>query len=193
MAAENIDCLSGTLALAKGAARAGVRKFLGVGTCFEYDLSARVLSADTALKPATPYAGAKAAAFQVLSQWLPAQGVAFVWARLFYLHGEGEHPDRLVPALLRALAAGERVALTGGRQIRDFLDVESAAAMLVELALGDAEGANNVCSGVPVSVRQLAEGIAARHGRPDLLDFGARADNLVDPPCVVGLPGGAGR
>ncbi len=34
-AAENLDCLQGTLALAKGAAGAGVAMFLGIGTCFE--------------------------------------------------------------------------------------------------------------------------------------------------------------
>ncbi len=97
IAPENIDCLQGTLSLAKGAAAAKVRLFLGVGTCFEYELSGGLLSTDTPLRPATPYAGAKAAAFLALSQWLPPQGVAFVWARLFYLHGEGEHPGASFP------------------------------------------------------------------------------------------------
>lgn len=185
----NLDCLAGTLQLAKGAAKAGIVKFLGVGTCFEYDLDARVLGVDTPLRPATPYAGAKAAAFLALSQWLPAHGVGFVWGRLFYLHGEGEHPSRLVPYLHKMLASGERAALTSGCQLRDFLDVKEGAAMLLAALFGETQGAFNVCSGVPVSVRQLAEAIAERYGRPDLLDFGARPENLVDPICVVGLPG----
>ena len=70
---KNLDCLLGTLQLAKGAARAGVRRFVGVGTCFEYDLAPGHLSIDTPLKPLTPYAGAKAAAFLALSQVLPQQ------------------------------------------------------------------------------------------------------------------------
>ena len=121
-APENLDCLAGTLALATGASKAGVSKFLGVGTCFEYDVNAFMLATDTPLRPTTPYAGAKAAAFQALSQWLPAQGVAFAWGRLFYLYGEGEHPNRLVPYLHKTLAAGQRADLTSGRQLRDFLD-----------------------------------------------------------------------
>ena len=36
---KNIDCLMGSLNLAKGAVKAGVRRFVGIGTCFEYDLS----------------------------------------------------------------------------------------------------------------------------------------------------------
>jgi nucleoside-diphosphate-sugar epimerase len=191
IASENIDCLRGTLSLAKGAAEAKVRLFLGVGTCFEYDLSGGELSIANPLGPSTPYAGAKAAAFLSLSQWLPPQGVAFVWARLFYLYGEGEHPSRLVPYLRSQLAAGERVDLTSGRQIRDFLDVKDAAAKLVSLLNGDVTGAYNVCSGTPITVRALAECIAMEFGRPDLLNFGARPDNLVDPPFVLGLPGQA--
>ncbi len=192
-APENLDCLQGTLALAKGAARAGVAKFLGIGTCFEYDLSGGVLPAETPLRPSTPYAGAKAAAFQALSQWLPSQGVSFLWARLFYLYGEGEDPRRLVPYLHKQLAAGLRADLTSGRQIRDFLDVREAAEQLVDALYSPAEGAFNLCSGVPVTVRQLAERIADEYGRRDLLNFGARADNIVDPNCVLGLPGQARR
>ncbi len=187
---RNLDCLEGTLRLARGAAGAGVRRVVGVGTCFEYDLSGGTLSVDTPLRPATPYAAAKASAYWMLAYWLPTQSVAFAWARLFYLHGEGEDARRLVPYLRARLAAGEPAELTSGAQVRDFLDVAEAAAQLVDLALGDDCGAVNVCSGVGVTVRALAERIAAEYGRPDLLRFGARPDNLVDPPCVVGVRGG---
>lgn len=188
-ASENLDCLLGTLTLAKGAARADVGRFLGAGTCFEYDLSKRVLSIDTPLRPATPYAGAKAAAFQALSQWLPAQGVSFLWARLFYLYGEGEDPRKLVSYLRKQLAAGLTADLTSGRQIRDYLDVREAGGLLADALYSGAEGAFNLCSGVPITVRQVAERIADEYGRRDLLNFGARRDNLVDPACVLGLPG----
>lgn len=185
---KNLDCLAGTLALAQGAARARVRRFCGVGTCFEYELSAGMLSVDTPLRPSTPYAGAKAAAFQALSTWLPLQPMEFVWCRLFYLYGEGEDARRLVPYLHKMLAAGEPVLLTSGRQIRDFLDVREAGQRLAQAALGGVQGPVNIASGTPITVRQLAEQIADGYGRRDLLRFGAREDNLVDPPCVVGIP-----
>src|SRR5262249_9926546 len=79
---KNIDCLIGTLNLAKGAVQAGVRRFVGIGTCFEYDLTEGRLSVQTPLRPLTPYAGAKAAAFMALSQLLPSQGAEFAWCRL---------------------------------------------------------------------------------------------------------------
>jgi len=184
---KNLDCLQGTLNMAKGAALADVRRFTGIGTCFEYDLSHGMLSVETPLKPLTPYAGAKVATYMALSQWLPSQTVQFVWCRLFYLYGEGEDARRLAPYIKAKLAAGEPAELSSGNQIRDFIDVSEAGRMIVESALGEAQGPVNICSGIPITVRQLAENIADEYGRRDLLRFGARPDNLIDPACVVGV------
>ncbi|HET8545283.1 MAG TPA: NAD(P)-dependent oxidoreductase [Pseudolabrys sp.] len=186
---KNQDCLAGTLRLANGAVQAKVRRFVGIGTCFEYDLGAGRLSIETPLKPSTPYAQAKADAFRALSASLPRQGVAFAWCRLFYLYGEGEDVRRLVPYVRARLQAGEPAELSSGSQIRDFLDVREAARMIVDVAIGSGEGPVNICSGRPVTVREVAERIADEFGRRDLLRFGARADNPADPPCVIGIRG----
>ncbi len=185
---ENIVCLEGTLRIAQAAARTKVKRFVGVGTCFEYDLSAGILKIDTPLRPISPYAGAKAATYLALSQWLPLHKIEFAWCRLFYLFGEGEDERRLVPYLHKQLAAGNPVDLTSGNQIRDFMDIRDAGRRITEITLGDEAGAFNICSGTPVTVRQMAERIADEYGRRDLLRFGVRPDNLVDPPCVVGVP-----
>jgi len=186
---KNQECLSGTLRLADGAVQAKVRRFVGIGTCFEYDLDAGRLSIETPLRPATPYAQAKVDAFKALSATLPRQGVAFAWCRLFYLYGEGEDSRRLVAYVRGRLQAGEPVELSSGSQIRDLLDVREAAGMIADVALGSGEGPVNICSGKPVTVREVAERIAEEFGRRDLLRFGARPDNPVDPPCVVGIRG----
>jgi dTDP-6-deoxy-L-talose 4-dehydrogenase (NAD+) len=184
---KNRECMAGTLRLAQGASEAKVRRFIGIGTCFEYDLSVGRLSIETPLRPSTPYAEAKAATFAALSQSLAHHELEFSWCRLFYLFGEGEDERRLVPYLRGKLMAGEPAELSSGRQIRDYLDVREAGRMIVENALGAGQGPVNICSGTPVSIRQLAERIADEYGRRDLLKFGARADNLVDPPYVVGV------
>jgi dTDP-6-deoxy-L-talose 4-dehydrogenase (NAD+) len=184
---KNLDCLMGTLALAKGAAQAKVWRFIGIGTCLEYDLTDGHLSVDTPLKPLTSYAAAKAATFTALSQWLPAQDVEFVWCRLFYLYGEGEDPRRLVPYLRTMLESGRPAELTSGKQIRDFLDVREAGKMISQAVFSKAQGPVNICSGVPITVKALAEKVADEYGRRDLLQFGIRRDNLVDPPFIVGI------
>ena len=185
---KNMLCLTGTLSLAEAAAASSVKRFVGVGKCFEYDLDYPELATSTPLAPKTSYASAKAAAYYGLNSWLPSQGVEFAWCRLFYLYGEAEDTRRLVPYLHAQLKSGAKVELTKGTQIRDFMDVETAGKMIAELALTNKQGAYNICSGIPVSIRQLAEEIADKYGRRDLLLFGARAENEVDPACVVGVP-----
>jgi dTDP-6-deoxy-L-talose 4-dehydrogenase (NAD+) len=183
----NFDCLIGSLKLARGAAKAGVKRFIGIGTCAEYDQNQGILSIDSAIKPKTPYAAAKTSLFFALSQWLPAQSISFAWCRLFYLYGEGEDGQRLVPYIRTKLALGEIAELTSGKQIRDYIDVAEAGKKIATVVNDESyQGPINICSGVPVTVRQLAEKIADEFGRRDLLRFDVRPDNIFDPHCVIG-------
>jgi dTDP-6-deoxy-L-talose 4-dehydrogenase (NAD+) len=183
----NLACLTGTLDLARAFVAAGGKRFVGLGTCAEYDSSQGLMTTETPLAPNTLYAACKASAFQVLQHFLGAQAVSFAWCRLFYLYGEGENERRLVPYIRRQLEAGEEVRLTRGNQVRDFSDVKDAARMVADVALGRRQGAVNICSGEGVTVRQLAERVADEYGRRDLLHFGATPENLFDPPRVVGV------
>lgn len=185
----NLTCLCGTVNLAHAFAAVGGKRFVGVGTCAEYDSSAGLMTTDTPLAPNTLYAACKASAFQVLRLFLAAEGVSFAWCRLFYLYGEGEDERRLVPYLRAQLSTGQEALLTRGDQVRDFLDVKDAGRMIADVALGQQEGAVNICSGEAVTVRQLAERIADEYGRRELLRFGARPENLSDPSRVVGVQG----
>jgi dTDP-6-deoxy-L-talose 4-dehydrogenase (NAD+) len=189
---KNLHCLAGTLRLAEGAMAAGVGHFQGIGSCFEYDLASpsvsrrEPLSPLSPLNPATPYGAAKAAAFIALSrQNGPMQ---FAWSRLFYLFGEGEDPRRLVPYVESQIAKGEPVELSSGRQIRDFLDVAEAGRQIAAVTAQGLAGPLNICSGQAVTVAALAQAIADRHGRPDLIRLGARPERADDPPFVVGVP-----
>lgn len=187
-AQENQICLDGSLQLAEAFKYSDASHFTGIGTCFEYDLDEGVLSVDTSLKPTTPYSIAKVDLFYKLSQILSETQKSFGWCRLFYLYGENEHPSRLVPYLHQQLQSGEKVELTSGNQIRDFMDVTDAGNAIAKSALDQVCGAINICSGIPVTVRGLAEQIADQYGRRDLLIFGSREDNAVDPPKIVGIP-----
>ncbi|PZO17844.1 MAG: NAD-dependent epimerase/dehydratase [Burkholderiales bacterium] len=183
----NLHCLEGTLRLGLAATQAGVTRFVGIGTCFEYDVDACFLQISTPLRPRSLYASAKAAAFFNLQQLFLSSEVDFAWCRLFYLYGEGEDPRRLVPYLHQKLRAGELVELTDGHQIRDYLDVKVAGRQIAEVTLGDHTGPLNICSNIPTTVRQMCESIADLYDQRALLRFGARQPHHTDPPCVVGF------
>jgi len=185
---KNLDCLLGTLVMAKAAIAIGNNRFVGIGTCFEYEQSGEKLSTEFPLAPTSPYAAAKASVYLALSQTLPSQGVEFAWCRLFYLFGEGEDSRRLAQSIRLSMAEGREVALTAGNQVRDFLDVREAGQRIAKVAISNITGPINICSGTPATVREIAESIADEYGRRDLLKFGARPENPVDPAFIVGVP-----
>ena len=187
-ALDNLVCVSGTLRLALEALRLGVGRFVGVGTCLEYDTSYGYLTRETPLAPQSVYACAKASVYQTLHAAYERAGGDFAWARLFHIYGGKEDPHRLTPYLHARLAAGQAVDLTSGRQIRDYMHVDEVGEQLTRFALSQTRGAANICSGMPVTVASFAQRIAAEYGRADLLRFGARPDRPGDPACIVGEP-----
>jgi nucleoside-diphosphate-sugar epimerase len=191
----NLDWLAASLHLFRAFAEAGGQRFVGAGSCTEYDWRFPTLSADTTpLSPSTPYGNAKARLFQLLSAAAPHAGVSFAWGRIFFPFGPFEHPDRLLPQVVAGLLRGEEVPLSEGFQVRDFIYSEDAAQMFVESLLSDEQGAFNVASGQGLSVREFAR-LALRHaGDANLLRFGARAagnDNAAH--IVAGHPTGETR
>jgi nucleoside-diphosphate-sugar epimerase len=185
---RNIDCARGSLSLADACIAAGVRHFIGIGTCFEYRLPHGAIDETADVGPVTLYAAAKLALYHLLRRRFSGSATAFTWARLFYLFGEGEHPARLYPTLHRKLSGGEPMLLSSGDKVRDFLDVRRAGALIARLAETGQTGIANICSGQPVTIRAIAEGIADLYGRRDLLEFGSAIVHPRDPEVVVGVP-----
>ncbi len=185
---NNIACMKGTLHLAECCAKAGVARFVGVGTCHEYDLQLGYLSTSAPLRPNSIYGAAKAGTFFALSEFLPRSNVDFAWCRVFYVYGEGENPKRLAAYLHKNLSEGKPVHLTRGDQIRDYLEVGEVGRQIAEVTLSNVQGAVNICSGVPVTVRDFALKIAEEYDRVDLLKFGSRPENTEEMHCIFGEP-----
>lgn len=143
----------------KSVVEAGVKQVLVTGTCFEYGMQSGPLSEQTEAQPANPYGLAKHTLHLFLQNLQQAQPFALQWARLFYLHGEGQNPNSLLAALDRAIDAGDAsFNMSAGEQLRDFLPIEIAAGYLAAIAQQrDFNGVINCASGQPVSVRALVE------------------------------------
>ena len=157
---KNLNCLKGSIRLAKGAAKAGVKRFVGIGTCFEYEMSDKPLDIDSNEYPLTLYASSKLSLYYLLKEFFKLKDIKFTWCRLFYLYGDGEDERRFVPYLKNKLKNGEFAELTSGNQVRDYMDVEDAGKIIARTVLGSQDGIVNVCSGIPISVREMAEKIA---------------------------------
>ena len=185
---ENLRSLAATTDLVAAAVDAGCRRIVAAGSCLEYAASDAPHREADAAGPESLYAACKHAA-HVVCEPLTADHSAFLWARIFYLHGPGEDPRRLMPMVAARLRRGEPVDLSGGEQVRDYLHVADVADALATLACSEATGVANVCSGMPASLRALLGAIGEHVGRPELLRFGRLPYRSGERMSIAGDPG----
>ncbi|MFJ2287478.1 NAD-dependent epimerase/dehydratase family protein [Pseudomonas iridis] len=158
----------------KRAVEAGVKQVLVTGTCFEYGMQSGPLSENTEPRPSNPYGLAKHTLHLFLQSLQQEHPFTLQWARLFYLHGQGQNPNSLLAALDRAVDAGEAsFNMSAGEQLRDFLPIETAAGYLAAiLHQRDFSGVINCASGQPVAVRSLVEQRLSERGKSIELNLG---------------------
>ena len=172
----------------KDLVQGGVGHLLVTGTCFEYGMQSGALAEHLPTAPANPYALAKDTLrkqLQALQQQLP---FTLQWARLFYMHGEGQSANSLLAQLDRAIDSKESVFnMSGGEQLRDYLPVDAVASRAVTLLEHPGcEGVVNICSGEPTSVRSLAERRLAQRGSSIRLNLGHYPYSSDEPMAFWG-------
>jgi nucleoside-diphosphate-sugar epimerase len=181
-ASQNLDFLALSAYLVRALAAAGCERFVGIGTCFEYDTRYGYLQEGlTPLAPLNLYAASKATFHQYAQQFPQMRPL---WLRLFYQYGPYESAQRLVPAVITRLLRDERVETTAGEQVRDYLHVEDVASAVCAAMDSDLTGAVNIGSGVPCRVTDLIAAIEALLGKTHLVARGALHYNPADPMFI---------
>jgi len=189
VATENLECLEGTVKLGLIAKKNRVRRFIGIGTCLEYDYSHRLpLEISSPIRPISQYAKSKNSVFEQLSSEFEDSSIQFSWCRLFYLYGEGENNNRLVPYIHNQLRNSKEVYISNGDYVRDYMKITDAAELIVNVALSEHIGPVNICSGKAVTVKELAEKISDEYGMRELLQFRSTQNSISEPQFIVGVP-----
>ncbi|MBS4077785.1 MULTISPECIES: NAD-dependent epimerase/dehydratase family protein [Pseudomonas] len=167
---------------------AGIGQVMVTGTCFEYGLQSGSLSEAVDARPCTPYGLAKNTLRQFLMALQRKHAFSLQWARLFYLHGEGQNPNSLLASLDRAIDAGDtHFNMSAGDQLRDYLEITQAASLLVQLIMRrDVFGIFNCCSGKPVSVRTLVEQRVRQRQSSIALNLGHYGYSVHEPMAFWG-------
>ncbi|WP_211874430.1 NAD-dependent epimerase/dehydratase family protein [Plastoroseomonas arctica] len=183
---DNLDWVSATLALYRAFAANGGARFVGVGSCAEYDWSPDAVAAPldeqaSPCRPATLYGIAKDSTHRMLAAAAALDGVSLAWGRVFFLYGPGEKPGRLVSDTVVRLLRGEPIETTPGTQRRDFLHVADVAGALAALVGSEMEGPVNIASGEDRPIAEFLGEIGRQSGRADLLRFGARPMPANEP------------
>jgi nucleoside-diphosphate-sugar epimerase len=182
---ENFSWVASSVELVKQFVGGGGQRVVVAGTCYEYDQRYGWFHEQrTPTEPNTIYGVCKNALRQLLAVYCRSVDVSFAWARLFFLYGRREHPNRLVSSVIRSLLNGESAKCSHGRQFRDYLYVDDLADALVALCESDVRNEINVASGEPVTIAHLVTRIGELMELPELIELGALPSRPAEAPMI---------
>lgn len=181
---ENLRLLCASLQFATRLVNLGCRRFIGAGSCAEYEPAPDCLSESSPTLSRSLYGASKLGLYLTLEQLSNVTNMEFSWVRFFYLYGPFEDERRLVPSIVGLLLRNQEANVTKGEQIRDFLHVEDVAAAVWAIAQTNLQGPVNVGSGRPIAVRNIVTKIGDILNRPELIKFGALPYGESDPMFV---------
>jgi GDP-4-dehydro-6-deoxy-D-mannose reductase len=177
------------------AERAPEATVLAVGSAAQYGVGLnRALSEEDPTVPLSAYGARKCVLERAFTSSSLTGGVRTVWCRSFNHAGPGQGPEAPVGSWSRQLVAADRAGggtIRAGRLtvVRDILDVRDIAdAYLALIAVPDIEGVVNVCSGRPVTLREVAELIRNEASSPVTIEHDPALERAIDPPYIVGNP-----
>lgn len=184
---KNFDWVENSLRLLQIFHEVGGKRAVVSGTCAEYDLQHGFCQELlTPRNPNSVYGSTKHGLRILAEAFAQSTQMSLAWGHLFYLFGPGEHPARLVPSLFRAICEKEALLCTHGNQIRDFLYIKDAANALVSLLESDLVGPINICSGIPLILKDFIQTLVSMTDSKPKIEWGAIPVPKTDFPFVVG-------
>ena len=140
------------------------------------------LHEDAVCRPISPYGVTKLAGEHLAQLYCTCRGVPTVSLRFFTVYGPRQRPDMAFNIFLRALLAGEPLAVYGdGRQTRDFTFVADIVEALVRAGSAPPGSVMNIGGGSRVSLAHVLEVIGEVAGtRPDIRVEAKQAGDVQD-------------
>ena len=192
--------IHGTVNLLQALARTGYERFVYTSTSEVYGDVPVPFREDAVVEPLSPYSVSKYAGERFCRMLHRGRSWPIVVVRPFNAYGPAQSPDRIIPEIIVKALRGERLAMTEGRQTREFNYVDDLADGFVRAAtVAGVEGdVFNIGGGQEISMRDLATTVLRLMGDPIKAEFGAlpnrpteiwsmRAD-ISKATAVLGLP-----
>lgn len=123
------------------------------------------------LLPMSPYAAAKAGADRLVYSYFATYGIPVIVVRPFNNYGPNQHLEKVIPRFITSCLLDEPLTVHGdGSALRDWvyvLDHCLALDRIIHEDIGKLKGkVINIGTGRSISIKEIAEIIAAKMGRP---------------------------
>ena len=158
---------SGTLTVLEAIRRSSsVEKLVFVSSAHVYGTPMYIpIDEDHPVRAREPYAASKLAAEAFVSAYSSAYGIPIAIARLFNTYGPRQHPDFVIPSIIKSALTQDALMLGNLTPTRDFTYVDDIVEAFLRLA-DTGEGIYNVASGVEISIEALVARVAEILGKP---------------------------
>jgi len=184
---ENYKWVDTSVNLLRSFSSSGGERCVTAGSCAEYIWNDTTCHEDTTpLDPATIYGECKKTLYTIQKDFCRDTGLSCAWGRVFHLYGPHEPEEKLISSIIKSLLNGHTAECLHGDLVRDYLYVKDVASAFVALLASDIEGAVNIASGQPISLREIILTIADKLDARKLVHFGNKPPTANEPATLTG-------
>lgn len=190
-AATHIDALPHHVQFVRETGRAGIRRFVGMGSMHEIGYWEGMIGESTPASPRSMYGIAKNALREAARLLAEQDGQVFQWLRSYYITGDDSRNKSLFAKILQWEAEGRQsFPFNSGTSQYDFIDVAELAGQIATASLQqDVQGIIECCSGRPVALKDQVEAFIAANRLAIRPEYGAFPERPYDSPAVWGDAG----
>jgi nucleoside-diphosphate-sugar epimerase len=175
---ENLAWLQASMSLIEKFTACGGRRFVGAGTCAEYDwhqAQGECSKESAQLVPASLYGKCKNSLQHKLAAWSHQTKLSSAWGRIFSLYGPHEDPRRLISSTITTLLHQNKAACGYPKLNRDYLHAADVASAFIALLESEIQGPVNIGAGETYTLGEIVQTIATKLNAPNLVELGTRA------------------
>ena len=185
---SHIEFLPKHFAFVKSLIDSGVKNIAVMGSMHEVGFYEGEVNENTACNPLSLYGISKNALRQSLTVLNKNNDFNLYWLRGYYIFGNDEKNHSIFTKLLEKEAQGEKLfPFTTGENQYDFISIENLA---LEIALAstqdEVKGIINVCSGKPISLKDMVESFIKENNLKIRLNYGVFPSRPYDSKIIYG-------
>lgn len=135
-----------------------IKKIIVSGSCLEYCKNKGICKIEDCDGHKTYFSWAK----NSLKNWLFLRGietnVKIYWFRIFYVYGEGQRKEALIPSIINSLTKNKKIKIKNLENFNDFIYIDDVINLFKKsISSKSASGIYNVGSGKTVSIKNIVD------------------------------------
>ena len=164
----------------------GGKRFVLAGTCAQYDLDYGYLTENkTPSNPSSLYGVCKCSFENIAVKFCKDNNLSFASGRVFFVYGDREKEERLVPYIINGLLKNQIVRCSQSNLIRDYMYIEDVANAFVCVLDSETQGVVNIGSGNPLKLEDLVMIIGESLNKNSLIILGELNESYNEPNIIV--------